>query len=48
MVNEGEEVLRKLRELQGENEGLKLELATKGRIIEKLRNESREKEKLRA
>jgi hypothetical protein len=47
-VNQGEEVFVRVRELQGENESLKLELATKGKIVEKLKAESRERDRLRA
>jgi hypothetical protein len=47
-VNQNEEVFKKLRDIQNDNESLKLELATKGKIIEKLRNEAREKDRMKA
>ena len=47
-VNQNEEIYKKLRELQYENENVKLEVNAKSKIIEKLKNDLKEKDKLKA
>ena len=47
-VNQNEEIFKKLREMQTENEGLKLQISTKGKIIEKLKGDVKEKDRLKS